>query len=207
MMRHEDFTEEDYLDLVRYMKVKIPGLSVVSKDDTIEMALILEGLKKIEPLVGSQWISADDWLNRYALALGTRAYIPKGWSPAQKAEALVHECQHVLQFLDKQYQSDIAPGLEFMWLYLSWGQARVRCEVEAYRAGQMEFRYGLFGHEIPIDQMVAPLEGSAYLLSSEDQSLARSLLEVAGTTVYAGVSPSTKAGQLGLQWAAERGLL
>lgn len=207
MIQEHEATEEMYQDLVRYMKSKIDGLSVHGKDDTVEMSLVLEALKKIEPLVGDRWISADDWLNKYALALGCNVYIPASWHPSQKMMGLIHECQHVLQFKDRQPQSDLPSGVAFMWLYLTWGQGRVRCEVEAYRAGQLEFRYRVFGQLTPLDEMVAPLEGNAYLLSSEDQELARNLLEIAGTTVAAGTDPSTESARLGVQWAAERGYL
>ena len=206
-MRPEEFTEDHYNDLVQFMQKEVGGLHVVYKRDAAEMVLIEKGLEKVSSLIGDEWISPQAWMERYATTLATKVYIPEPWSPYQKCAGLVHEVEHVLQWKERQPQSDLPPNVQFAWLYLTWGMGRVRSEVEAYRAGQLEFAYEMTGVLTPLSEMKKPLEGTAYLLSEKDQENSRILLAAAGTTVSQGVAPSTNAARLGVRWARERGLI
>ena len=180
-------------------------VSVIDKDDAAEMAILeaaFDKAREFAKLVGMEdaILSGDSWHENYAVTLAERIYIPNHWTPFSKFVVLIHELMHVFQWRKRQPQSDLPSDVSFAWLYLTWGIARIRLEVEAYRAGQMEFYKFLTGILLGIDAMVKPLEGPAYLLAGADhgESLSRRLLGIAGTAVQAGVEPSTEAARIGV---------
>lgn len=198
-------TEECYQALCKAVAEK-HDVKIINKDDAAEMVLLEELFDKAHEYAkligkGDSIISGTEWQDRFAVTLAERIYIPGHWSPFSKFLVLIHELQHALQWQDRQPQSDLPSDVSFAWLYLTWGDARVRFEVEAYRAGQLEFRHFLTGTITPLDEMVRPLEGPAYLLAGPDGglTLSRRLLGIAGTAVASGVEPSTEAARSGVE--------
>lgn len=198
-----EITEEHYKALVAAVEKK-HGCTVVDKDNAVEMDVIqslldaaIEYGKKELGIDGKEIAdSFKDWRENFAVTLAERIYIPSHWSAFSKFLVLCHELQHVLQWQKRQPQSDLPSDVSFAWLYLTWDEGRVRFEVEAYRAGQLEFRHFLTRRVTPLTEMVRPLEGKAYLLKGSADgglSLSRKLLGIAGTAVTAGVEPSTEA--------------
>lgn len=196
------FTEEHY----QYLKTELcaqTGAIVADKGSSALMDIIAEGMDFVFAELKSlgKWfpaasalftVSGKEWMERYATTIGPYVYIPASWTPFEKACVLVHETEHVLQFNARQAQSDLPSKVGFGWLYLTWDDGRVRFEVEAYRAGQLEFHSFLTSTIPTLDQLDAPLEGTAYLLDDASKDLAKRLLGVAGTTVQGGASPSTE---------------
>jgi hypothetical protein len=199
------FTDEHYADLEDFVGEEIPLLHIV-KDRTVEMNLIEAGLTAVKRVVGPSVfnISVEEWLSHRAVTFGTLVHVPSSWSPLDRACGLIHEAQHVYQFLDRQPQSDLPANLGMAWLYLTWGEGRMRFEVEAYRAGQLEFLNELTGVLPSLEDLEEPLEGTSYLLSTESKKTAHTLLGAAGETVASGVFPSTAAGRLGRKWVQTR---
>ena len=196
--------EWHYQTLARAVE-KAHDVKVINKDDAAEMA-ILEDLfdkaREYAKFIGQEKaiMSGKDWHDHYAVTLAERIYIPEHWSPLSKVLVRIHELQHTFQWKARQPQSDLPSDISYAWLYLTWGDARIRFEVEAYRAGQMEFRHFLTGKLTPLNEMVRPLEGPAYLLSGPDggTTLSRRLLGIAGAAVAGGVLPSTEAARAGV---------
>lgn len=196
-----ELTDKDFRSLSAYLSTRAKA-HVVFKQDAIEMKMMASVIDDVRGILGSSVISmtGKDWMERYATTIGPLVYIPENWSPLAKVCGLVHEIQHVHQWNKRQPQSDLPSDLGFAWLYLTSGEARVRFEVEGYRAGQLE-AYRLLTGTIPdLGPLAAPLEGPTYILSDEDKKLAHVLLGVAGTTVESGVFPSTEAGRDFHRW-------
>lgn len=204
MSENIKLTEEHYKALCAAVTEK-HDVRIIDKDNAAEMKVLgdlFDKAREYAKMIGQDiLISGDEWKDRFAVTLAERIYIPGHWSPFSKILVLIHELQHALQWQARQPQSDLPSDVSFAWLYLTWGDARVRFEVEAYRAGQLEFRKFLTGTVTPLNEMVRPLEGPAYALSGPDAglTLSRRLLAIAGTAVSAGVAPSTAAARSGVE--------
>lgn len=156
---------------------------IVRKNDAVEMQVVANVLQ----LAGV--VDAQEFLESFTTTIGPFIYLPDGMSPDSQIEVLVHECQHVHQWWT---------GLLGMaWLYLSEPEARVRFEAEAYRAG-LELAHAR-GVELPsFSQLAMPLE-HGYALSQDHIDLGRDLLEVAATSIVAGVV-ATPAAKEAISW-------
>jgi hypothetical protein len=166
---------------------------IVRRSDAIEITAIgavLAGLRAF----GVPLPSLEDFVSRYATTLGPLVYLPDV-EPDAMIELVTHECQHVHQFWHGG--AGLPGGLGLPWLYLTAPEARVRYEAEAYRAG-LEVAWARTKALPTLDALAMPLEGG-YALGAGDVQLGRDLLEIAATSVQAGVV-STPAGVAAVAW-------
>jgi hypothetical protein len=169
---------------------------LIRKDMAVEMQLLAAVLDALRTF-GVQVPVGGDFLNHYATSLGPLIYMPPGWSPDTQIEVLTHEVQHVHQFWGGQNQVGLGGGFHMGWLYLTEGEARLRYEVDAYRAG-LEVAFARMGRLPALDSVVFPLEGG-YALSPDQVGHARDLLEIAGTSIAQGLR-TTEAGRVAVEW-------
>jgi hypothetical protein len=156
---------------------------VVRKSMAIEMQVLAQVLQL------AQVADAGEFLEQFATTLGPFIYLPDHLTPDATIATMAHECQHVAQFW--------RDGLGMAWLYLAEPEARVRYEAEGYRAG-LEVAYARGAPLPPFAALAQPLE-HGYALAPEHVALGRDLLEIAATSVLAGVV-STSAGHAALNW-------
>lgn len=169
---------------------------IVRKSSVPERQWISAALD-IARLAGANVPSGVEFFEQYATTIGPMILMPDGMSPDAQIEVMTHECQHVQQFWERGGQVDLASGLGYCWLYLVQPEARVRFEVEGYRA-QLEVVYARNKRLPEIDSLVMPLEGG-YALGQGDLMLARSLFEIAGTSIVNGIV-STNAGTVAIEY-------
>jgi hypothetical protein len=166
---------------------------IVRRSDAIEIKIIGAALGIVRAL-GVPLPSEDEFVSRYATTLGPLIYLPDV-GPDETIEIVTHECQHVVQFW--QGGAGLPGQLGMTWLYLTAAEARVRYEAEAYRAG-LEVAWRRAKQLPSLDALAMPLEGG-YALGAGDVQLGRDLLEIAATSVQAGVV-STPAGRAAVAW-------
>lgn len=171
----------------RVRKNDLPGIKVIEHALDVARAL------------GADLPSGDDFVNRVATTIGNMIMIPDGLDPDGQMELMVHETTHVDQLWTGGQQTGIGGGFSMLWLYTVEPEARVRCEVEAYRA-QWEWLLAR-GRALPstIDEVAFPLE-HGYMLNDGQRQLGRDLLEAGVTTASKGIA-STRVAQAAIDWA------
>lgn len=145
------------------------------------LAYMLDALR----VAGIMVPPGDSFLHRDAITLGPIVFMPDGLSPSETVEVVTHECQHVLQFWYGTDQAAMPHGPGIAWLYLTEPEARVRYEVEAYRAG-LEVRVAMTGRVPSLAEIMTPFE-QGYMLDPAMIEFTRELMTVAATTMASGI--------------------
>jgi hypothetical protein len=188
-------TQDQADQFARAMAAKFHA-RIIRKDMAIEMQILAAGFDVLRA-AGVQVPVGGDFLDHYATTLGPLVYMPSSLTPDQQIEVLTHELEHVRQFWVGDGQAALPNAFGMGWLYLTDGEARARFEAEAYRAA-LELAHAR-GAPVPsLDDLAYPLEGG-YALDDGGRALARDLLEVAATSVAAGVV-STDAAREAIAW-------
>lgn len=162
---------------------------IVRRENAVEFQMLRRALE-----MGTLGLlDIEDLINNYSFTIGPMVYISDKHAedPETFAYIVVHECEHVIQF----YRGK----LEFMFLYLTEGEARVKYEAQAYSAA-MEWKLAR-GLPLPsLDGLMWPLEGGAYLLKQEHLILGRQILEARATSAAGGIVASESAHEA-IHWA------
>lgn len=162
---------KSYLDIL----ARKTGGKLVKKQSAFEMEMIAKVFDLIRK-AGVSVPSEEDFLNRYATTLGPLVYLPDGWDPMTRLLVGTHEFEHVAQWNHGEFESDLGiPGrLDFAWLYLTNGEARVRLEQRANRAYWEVAHIGL-GLPLPEVSEACRFLEAGYALSGSDLELSKML--------------------------------
>lgn len=192
-------TQQEADRLSQYLCQRFHGFRV-RKSDLPGVKLIEVALNTARAL-GADLISGEDFVEKYATTIGPTVFVPDGLEPDQQMELMVHEIQHVHQFWTGGQQTGLGGNFTQLWLYTFEPEARVRYEVEAYRA-QWEWLLAC-GRAMPnsIEEIALPLE-HGYMLNDEQKQFAKDLLEVAATTASKGIV-STEVATAAIDWTRQ----
>lgn len=199
-MLKKEFLDDDYNRFQRHMLRSVHGI-IVDKKDNVAVEVVANILDTIR-LFAENVPSGDEWKTRYSFTFGPFVLLADGMIPSHRAQVLTHECQHVLQWYERTPQADVPNHVQMQWLYLVEQEARVRLEVEAYRAGA-EVMWAMEGLLMPSEAVASVLEGG-YLITHENAEFARNLFKPAEVTIPHGIA-STKAGRIACQWLSNNG--
>lgn len=176
------FTEEHYAAYEKFICQKF-DLHVVDRNDVPkirELARIIDVIRLFAPNMPK----GDEWIEQWSFAFANMLLLAKIEDPIARAETLAHEAQHGVQWHRRTQQADVPPHFSFWWLYLVEQEARVRLEVEAFRAG-FEIEAMLTGKVREAPEVGRILEGG-YLLSEEQAKFAQRLYEPAELAMFHG---------------------
>lgn len=163
---------------------------IVDRDKAPEFAMIRAAVEAAT--LGL--VDIEDLMSSYSFTIGPMVYLSPEHTkdPDVLACILVHECEHVTQFYEGK--------LDFVWLYATEGEARVKYEAQAYAAGQVEWLLARGQPLWPLEKLIWPLESAAYLLKQEHVVLGKQILEARATQAANGVVAS-RAAQAAIAWA------
>lgn len=195
------FTEESYKEYEAFICKKF-DVDVIDRNDVPKIQELSKFIDVIR-IFAPNMPKGDEWIESWSFAFANRLFIAKTDDPIARASILAHEAQHGLQWHRKTPQADIPPHFYFMWLYVTEQEARVRLEVEAYRAGH-EVHHMLSGTLHDARSVGSVLEGG-YLLSAEQAKFAEKLYEPAELSMSYGVY-STEVAVASKSFFDERGL-
>lgn len=131
LVRESDMTDMKKVaaEFSAYMCGKF-GAKVVQKETSDIMKAVATGFDLARTVGTGGLASGADFLSSITTTLGDTIYMPDSvlnGDPLQYIEILTHEIQHVIQFH--------ASSTEFLWLYATESEARVKYETDAYDAG------------------------------------------------------------------------
>lgn len=163
---------------------------IVDRDKAPEFAMVRAALEAAT--LGL--LDIENLMSSYSFTIGPMVYMSPEHTkdPEVLASVLIHECEHVTQFYEGK--------LDFVWLYITEGEARVKYEAQAFAAGQVEWMLARGFPLAPLNSLMWPLEGGAYLLKQEHVMLGRQILEARATQAANGVVAS-RAAQAAIAWA------
>lgn len=192
-------TQDEADRLSRYLCQRFHAFRVRKND--VPGIKIIQAALDVARTLGADLPSGEDFVEKYATTIGPTVFVPDGLDPDQQMELMVHEIQHVHQFWTGGDQTGLGGNFTQLWLYTFEPEARVRYEVEAYRA-QWEWLLAR-GRAMPatIDEVALPLE-HGYMLSDEQKQFAKDLLEVAATTASKGIV-STQVAAAAIDWTRQ----
>lgn len=173
-------------DFAIHMTTKF-GAKLIPKESAFEMEAIAYGMD-LGRFAGMTGLSSrEDFMKLITTTIGTNIYMAAQHrnDPLSLIEVLTHECQHVLQFKES--------GINFAWLYLAEGEARVKYEVDAYAAGVAMHRWLTGG--VPEGTIAGTVNSLAnvYHLRQADLDLAEKMLQSHMASLKAGVVMSASA--------------
>jgi len=171
------------------------GAKVVQKETSDVMKAVATGFDLARTLGTGGLASGSDFLTRITTTLGDTVYMPDATlngDPREFIQILTHEIQHVIQFH--------ASSTEFLWLYATETESRVKYETDAYAAGaSMSFwltgSFELSGNE---DQIVSLLVAD-YHLQEADSALAKVALKSLFSSLRNGIIMS-QSGREAVSW-------
>lgn len=206
----DTFSQDDLDDLIAFYKRRT-GITVIHKRDAVLAKFVEEGLIALHgyadivlsPL-GRRLpvMTPEEWMTGSATTVAQVVWLPEEWTIDQKVLVMPHEVQHALQNKERQVQSDLPPGVRMMWLYLTFGEGRVRLEAESERAGMESYKL-VYGTVPPFEEWVKSYDGTMYLFFTEEKRLMHELLAAAIESVNDGLV-STASGELFHEWYQER---
>lgn len=162
-MFNRKFTENDYKAFERFITAKTNS-EVVDRSNVPlirEIAKVIDAIRMFAPNMPK----GDEWLESWSFTFANKVMIAKIDDPLARACTLAHECQHSLQWHKRTPQADVPEHFHMQWLYLVEPEARVRLEVEAYRAG-FELEHFLTDNLRSSSEVETILEGG-YMISRE----------------------------------------
>ncbi len=178
--------------LAQYLLTRFRAV-VCTKGDLAEIAVVAS-VFDVARLFGANVPTTADFLDRFWTTLGPVIFRPRGQTDdlGERLRILAHELTHVVQF----WRDSVA----FLARYLT-ARGRAELEAEAERAA-LEVWWQLAG-EAPGDLASVDITRHGYALDGDAADLTRDLLEVAVTSVRAGVL-STDVGIAVDAWLSRR---
>lgn len=193
MSARRQYTEEDLLDLERFLLLRFKAFVFV-KGDSKAMGLIAAAFGVLV-LFGLKVPSSEEFLTRWATTLGPAIFMPRGLTdPKRRILLLLHELGHVVSFL--------ALPIFFVRAYLGSKERRAGYEAIAER-GRIEGAWLLFG-ELPTAAQVESFMRHGYAVDQPDAELAQDLVDIAATSTAADVITSP-VGLAVREWQRSRG--
>lgn len=182
------------LDALKLSMARELGAVFLDSSNALERDLMVAAVEALRGL-NQTAATAAGYLMRNPITVGPLVYLAPRATPDEQLDMVCRQVQHVVQWRTGAH--DMPGGLGMFWLYLTEPEARVRFEVDAIRAA-LEVHWARARALPTLDQLAAPLD-PGYLLGPDEISLGRDLLEVAATSVRAGVV-STSAGASAVAW-------
>lgn len=195
------FTEQNYAAYEKFICGTF-NVNVVKRDDIPrikDIAQIIDTIRIFAPNMPK----GDEWIKSWSFAFANQLLIAETADPAARAAVLAHEAQHGVQWHHRTPQADVPQHFHFWWLYLIEQEARVRLEVEAYRAGY-EVERMLTGTVRSSDEVHKILEGG-YALSAEQSAFAGRLYGPAEASIFHEIY-STDVGIASRRFFADNGI-
>lgn len=181
-------------EFAAYMTGKF-GSKIAPKETSDIMKAVAFGFDAAKFFGTGGLASGQDFLNDYTTTLGDTIYMPasvRDGDPIQFIEILTHETQHVIQYKANQ--------VEFVWLYASEAEARVKYETDAYGSGLAILGWlsaGFDYNQAPAGVVASLIAG--YHLQQQDADLATKALQSHVVSLKNGIVMS-QSGREAIAW-------